>query len=89
MTVHDGLVPLFNDDTVAANFAMMWIGNYPVDNIVFQGKSYISSFYFCCVAAALTQQTSANFMFKHPFSNMYSTENDCQRNYQGRERRIG
>ena len=50
MTVHDGLVPLFNNDTVAANFSMMWIGmlidgSSPVDNIVFQGKSYISSFY--------------------------------------------
>lgn len=55
MTVHDRLVPLFNNDTVAANkevaanFAMMWIGmlidgNLPRDNIVFQGKSYISSF---------------------------------------------
>ena len=50
MTVHDEFVPLFNNDKeVAANFAMMWIGmlidgNLPSDNIVFQGKSYISSF---------------------------------------------
>jgi len=66
MTIHDGLLPLFNDDTVAANFAMMWIGmlidgSSPGDNIVFQGKSYISSIYFCCVAVALTQQTCSNF----------------------------